>query len=223
MAVFLGGLMINLFEEEENRELRKFYPGMDVTDKYILFVYPTHVATQVESVICGSVAFAYKTAQSGMQEMTYGLSYPRRSQNAAIIGMAREKETCKLGIPLIFDSFEEMQNLKHVEVHWLLKHSEEMEGYICRQDVEFAIPDSEDKKRFGIKISTNAFEEEHDFIEKYKARIENKKEVEREVLEGDADKIQVVFALDQFAPDCTIKGYRLKRVAKADSYAIDIR
>lgn len=217
--------MINIFEEKENIALRKMYPMEDIKEKYIVIIYAEHTAKQSESVVSSCVSMGYSIPQPISEPLDYQINYGRKNKDMVYLGKVKNGEVSKIGIPLLFNDYEDLQKLKHIEIQWILKQGEETTGYICRHDFNFELSEDIAKRRYGLKISTSTFDDERTermFVERYKITYENKKEVKREVLDGCESAIQPTFMMERVSNQCKIKGYRVRTYLKPNTYAADI-
>lgn len=167
---FSEELKIRYLEVERN-ELNKMYSNKNWEDKYILFLqfelYHPFYFDEMKAELKVHLSEEIK-------EFPFKIRTPYPNKNIYQISMKNGRRFCNLGIPLFFDTFEGLSEVKQIEANWLLKDkSEEHECATVIKilyDVNFI--KHQDKKVYCIHSKDMVYEtmkayENKNVVEKY--------------------------------------------------------
>lgn len=113
----ISNSVITHYEESEKDCLNKMYPTIDIKNKYILFLqlelwYPFEAdEINVEVLINEEIKYLPK----------YKIRTPYPNKNIRQISMVNKKRVCDYGMPLIFNSYNELCDLSTIDINWSIK------------------------------------------------------------------------------------------------------
>ncbi|MBS5926145.1 MAG: hypothetical protein ACLS2V_12660 [Clostridium paraputrificum] len=102
------------YKDVELIELEKMYPGVRA-EKYILFVQAKLWLPFENQNIDGNVLFINQKETFSVDTK---VRTPFPNKTVSILSMKRGRKVCNLGVPLIFDSYEDLNKLKSVVITW---------------------------------------------------------------------------------------------------------
>lgn len=115
----------NFFKAEINKELEKIYPGLNYEDKYILWLENKFYFRYVNNYLKGKVQ-VFKNNEVEIP-LSLRILKPFPNKSYSLISK-REGRKALHGIPLIFDTFEELQEIKKIYVEWKLSYDTKSEN-----------------------------------------------------------------------------------------------
>lgn len=107
--------VIDMYAEEEKKELIKMYPNEKFENKYILFVKGELFFPFSYESIEGTIDFIYKDAINNFKTK---IRTPYPNKMIKVISMMNGRSGCNYGIPILYNSFEELQELKNIQIKW---------------------------------------------------------------------------------------------------------
>lgn len=107
--------VIDMYMEEEQKELIKMYPTENFENKYILFVKGELYFPFSYESIEGSIDFIYK---DDIKNFKTKIRTPYPNKHLKVISMMNGRSGCNYGIPILYNSYEELQELKSVQIKW---------------------------------------------------------------------------------------------------------
>ena len=107
---------IPLAIEQDRLILSKMYPDASLENKYVLFIVFDLCWQYSYQDITGIIKIHTHDGKISMPNVKVRNIYP--SSNIFTCCLKVSKSACNMGVPLIFDSFEEMSNIKKLECRW---------------------------------------------------------------------------------------------------------
>lgn len=108
---------LKLYAEHDKETLNKMYPSVNISDKYILFLdlrlFWNYEYTNIEVDIAPFIE-DYLT----FNVPKYRIRQPFPNKRIHTPTMVNGKKVSNLGIPLIFNSFEELNNIREIQIRW---------------------------------------------------------------------------------------------------------
>lgn len=119
------------YRRQEREELLKIYPNERLMNKYILLVQSELWLPYISEKISGIVEFLY---EDGEEVKTYKtkLRNPYPNKMYTVLSRVNGNKVCKLGIPVVFNSFTEISKLIAVVIMWeidLINNNNKLEKY----------------------------------------------------------------------------------------------
>lgn len=104
--------------KEELEEIQKMYPDLDIKNKYILFIQSELWFPYEYVSIDADIKLIHNNYES-THPFEVRTPYPNKS--VFLISMKNKKRFCNLGIPIVFDTIEKLDNLKSIKIFWNIK------------------------------------------------------------------------------------------------------
>ena len=105
------------YMKREQGSLKKMYPNEDISDKYILFVESELWFPYLKEDIQANIDFIY---EDDIKKYKSKLRTPYPNKAITTISMVNGRKVCDLGLPIIFDSYEDLSKLKTILIKWEL-------------------------------------------------------------------------------------------------------
>lgn len=102
--------------------LEKMYPGIDCKDKYILWIVPTFYCPILSESIECTVNLISTQGETVKETPKTRLRKPFPNKNYDALSMTNGRRISQLGIPFVFDSFEELSLVDKIKITWDCKH-----------------------------------------------------------------------------------------------------
>lgn len=113
--------VVDFYKKEDIKELERMYPNVDIEGKYMLFIQATFYFPYVSEKIDGHIEFVYEDDEI----INYASKCRNPYSNKAItlISKKNKQRLSKYSIPLIFDTFEDLNKLKRILIKWKINAS----------------------------------------------------------------------------------------------------
>lgn len=122
--------------KKEQEALIKMYPNKNTTDNYILYIESELWFPYLTENIKANINFIYK---DDIKIYKTKLRTPYPNKTITTISMINGRKVCDLGLPILFNSYEDLKKLKNILIKW-----------------EIDVINSEDiKEKFYIQILYN--------------------------------------------------------------------
>ncbi|MDD3224608.1 MAG: hypothetical protein PHX70_07885 [Clostridium sp.] len=102
----------------ENEELIKMYPDINLQDKYILFIQSELWYPYLTKEICGNIKLIY---ENNIREYKTKIIRPYPNKSIRVISMVNGRKVCSLGLPIVFDSYEDLKKVKSILIKWKIE------------------------------------------------------------------------------------------------------
>lgn len=122
MKILLNGSLIELGKKRDLEVVKSMYPVQDITNKYILFVICDFYFCSSYKVLEGEIKFIYDEQEEAFQDIKQSIRKPYLNKGIYQVSMQHNEKLSNLGIPILFDTFEELKKLKAIEVTWKVEY-----------------------------------------------------------------------------------------------------
>lgn len=121
--------------ERDRQMLNKMYEDIELENKYVLFLVFDLCWQYSHRKITGTLKIHTHEGKIELPKVKVRHIYPNKDYFTCCL--QKGKTICDMGVPLLFDSFQELSNIKQIECRWEIK-TEEMDVYFqVIYDVEF--------------------------------------------------------------------------------------
>lgn len=198
-------------QEADNTALKKMYPDEQYKNKYLLFLefqlyWPfvySEMSGKIEGITgkvfhnpTGNIVFDNLYGSLEMPSCKIRRPYPNKSYH--IIAMKNGRKLSDRGVPLIFDSLQELKEISKIYCCWGINYSDTTYRIGILHDISFVDPKTDKTKIYGFRNSiapvfkyisdkSNAFTKQFSGFDKvvHLKKLEDGDEYEKVTLVGD--------------------------------------
>lgn len=150
----------NWYIRKMDEALNKMYPNIEMGNKYILFILGELWFPYLSNYISADIDFVYKDGSIKNYKSKLRTPYPNK--NIRMISMTNGRKVCDLGIPIVFDTYEELNSLKTILIRWEIEASTKTKDVIGKYYVQVLYDVNfkhiEGKKRYVIHSKDSVLE-----------------------------------------------------------------
>lgn len=150
--------VIEHYKEVEKHYIEKMYPGVNIDDKYVLFLKAELWFPFDYEEIDASVIFNYKNEH---KTYPYKIRTPYPNKNIKQASMVNGRKVCDCGIPVLFDTYEELCELTSVDITWRISafdSDDDLNVIYVRVHYDLEFTYEEGKRIYGLYSKDNTLD-----------------------------------------------------------------